>query len=87
MRMHPYARAALIGLVLGVIVGAAFYGILRAFGTTANRYLLVAIVIFFIPGSVMLSMLIEGTELDEKDWEAEEARIEEGRRATPPRDL
>jgi high-affinity Fe2+/Pb2+ permease len=83
--MHPYARAALIGLVVGIVVGVAFYAILRAFGTTANRYLLVAIVIFFIPGGVMLSILIEGTELDEDDWKAEQAKLEERQRSVPPK--
>jgi hypothetical protein len=72
MRRHPYVRTALIGVIVGIVVGAAFYGILRAFGTHANRYLLVAIVVAFIPGSVMLSELLEADELDKEDLHEEQ---------------
>jgi multisubunit Na+/H+ antiporter MnhE subunit len=71
MTRHPYVRTALIGLIVGIVVGAVFYGILRAFGTHANRYLLVAIVVAFIPGSVMLAELLEADELDKEDWQEE----------------
>jgi lipopolysaccharide export LptBFGC system permease protein LptF len=72
MRRHPYVRTALIGLVVGIVAGSAFYLILRAFGTHASRYLLVAIVVAFIPGSVMLSELLEADELDKGDWQEEQ---------------
>lgn len=71
MTRHPYVRTALIGLIVGIVVGAVFYGILRAFGTHANRYLLVAIVVAFMPGSVMLAELLEADELDKEDWQEE----------------
>ncbi|MDX6580224.1 MAG: hypothetical protein QOJ47_1773 [Gaiellales bacterium] len=71
MTRHPYVRTAFIGLLVGIVVGAAFYGILRAFGTHTNRYLLVAIVVAFIPGSVMLAELLEADELDKEDWHEE----------------
>jgi hypothetical protein len=67
MRNHPYVRTAFAGLVVGVAVGAAFYGVLRLFGTHANTYLLVAIVVAFIPGSVMLSELIESDQLEKAE--------------------
>jgi hypothetical protein len=72
MRTHPYLRTAFIGLAVGVLVGAAFYLVLRAFGTHASRYLLVAVVLAFIPGAVMLSELIESDELEKEEWPAEE---------------
>jgi uncharacterized membrane protein len=71
MRRHPYVRTALIGLIVGIGVGVAFYLILRAFGTHASWYLLVAIVAAFIPGSVMLSELLEADELEKADWQGE----------------
>jgi hypothetical protein len=71
MRRHPYARTALVGLIVGIGVGVAFYLILRAFGTHASWYLLVAIVAAFIPGSVMLSELLESDELEKREWQDE----------------
>jgi hypothetical protein len=83
MKMHPYLRSGLIGLAVGVVVGIAFYAVLRATGTHVNRYLLVAIVAACIPGSVMLSELLEADELDKDDWREEQLPATEESR-TPP---
>jgi uncharacterized membrane protein len=84
MRAHPYVRSALIGVILGILVGVAFYVILRVFGEHANRYLLVAIVVLTIPGYVMLSELLASDELDKADWQEEQQHISDESR-TPPR--
>lgn len=84
MRHHPYVRSALIGLVVGIVAGAAVYGVLRLFGTHANRYLLGAIVVFCVPGSVMLSEIVKNEEFDEVAWEEEQARLEAQQRPVPP---
>jgi NhaP-type Na+/H+ or K+/H+ antiporter len=81
MRAHPLARSALIGATLGVVVGAAFYLILRAFGTDSSPYLFVAIVLFFIPGYTLFSMQFHEEEVEEAEWKAEEA---EQHRTHPP---
>jgi hypothetical protein len=85
MKMHPYLRSALIGLAVGVVAGVAFYAVLRLTGTHVNRYLLVAIVVACIPGSVMLSELLEADELDKEDWQEEQQRTTEESRPPPTR--
>jgi hypothetical protein len=84
MRTHPVLRSSIFGLVLGIVVGVAFYAGLRLFGYDVNRYLLVAIVVFCIPGYVLLSMLLEEDELDDLDWHAERDRYAEEARKPPP---
>jgi hypothetical protein len=84
MRAHPLARSALIGAAIGVVVGVAFYLILRAFGTHSSPYLFAAIVLFFIPGNVLFSMMFHEEELDEADWKAEEAEYAEQHPRHPP---
>jgi hypothetical protein len=69
MTVHPYRRAALIGLVIGVVFGTVFYTVMRLTGHHANGYLLVAIVILSIPGSVLISMTTESAVVDGRDWE------------------
>jgi hypothetical protein len=81
---HPYARSALIGLVVGVIAGALFYTVLRLTGTHVNRYLLVAITVACIPGSIMLSEIFEGDKLEEEAMREEGQEFGEPSR-TPPR--
>jgi hypothetical protein len=83
MKMHPYLRSALIGVAVGVVAGVAFYTVLTLNGTHVNTYLLVAIVVACIPGSVMLSEVMKSAELDEEDWEAEQQGASEESR-TPP---
>jgi hypothetical protein len=85
MRTHPYVRTAFIGLVVGIVVGLVFYLVLRAFGTDANGYLLAAIVIFCIPGAIMLSELLESDELDKTDWPEEQEQYAEGSRTRSPK--
>jgi F0F1-type ATP synthase assembly protein I len=77
MRRHPYLRRTLYGLCVGVVVGAAFYLILRAFGTSSNWFLAVAIVVAFIPGSIMFLLTEEGEELDDAEWHEEERQFAE----------
>jgi hypothetical protein len=67
--MHPYRRSALIGTLLGVPFGATFYLAMRLTGHHANGYLVVAIVAFSIPGSVIISMTSESGVVDGRDWE------------------
>jgi hypothetical protein len=69
MRMHPYRRSALIGIAIGLLIGSAFYAVMRMTGHHANGYLLVAIVGFCIPGSVLISMTTESAAVDGRDWE------------------
>jgi hypothetical protein len=66
-RPHPYLRAALIGLLVGVLAGAVAYAVFRQFGTPANFYLLGAIVLACIPGSITLSLILEGDALEAGD--------------------
>jgi hypothetical protein len=68
MRMHPYRRSALIGLSIGLVFGSVFYAAMRLTGHHANGYLLVAIVGFCIPGSVLISMTTESAAVDGRDW-------------------
>ena len=84
MKTHPYVRSALIGLAVGVVAGVIFYTVLRLTGTHVNRYLLVAVVVAFIPGYVMLSEIVESVELDDADWKREQSGGSNGSR-TPPR--
>jgi hypothetical protein len=77
---HPYARSALIGLVVGIVAGAVFYTVLRLTGTHVNRYLLVAIIVACIPGSIMLSEIFESDEIEAQ--EMREERQQHG--GTPP---
>jgi hypothetical protein len=79
VRSHPWLLSALRGLVVGIVAGVAFYVILRATGTHVNRYLLVAVVCAFIPGSIMLSELLEADELEALDWEDDGRERETGR--------
>jgi hypothetical protein len=69
MRMHPYRRSALFGLVIGLIFGSVFYAVMRLTGHHANGYLLVAIVGLSIPGSILISMTTESAAVDGRDWE------------------
>jgi hypothetical protein len=69
MTMHPYRRSALIGVVIGLVFGSVFYAVMRLTGHHANDYLLVAIVILSIPGSVVISMTTESAVVDGRDWE------------------
>ena len=81
MRAHPYARVMLIGVGVGIVAGIAFYGVLRLFGYTPSPYLLVGVVVACIPGTVMLSVIMEGSEIDQEEWR-EDPRETEGSR--PP---
>jgi hypothetical protein len=67
--LHPYRRSALVGVSIGLIVGSAFYAVLRLTGHHANGYLLVAIMAFCIPGSILISMTTESAAVDGRDWE------------------
>jgi thiamine transporter ThiT len=66
-RPHPYLRAALIGFLVGVLAGIVAYGVFRVFGTSANFYLLGAIVLACIPGAITLSLILEGDTLEARD--------------------
>lgn len=69
MTLHPYRRSALFGVLIGVIFGSVFYAAMRVTGHHANGYLLVAIVAFSIPGSILISMTTESAAVDGRDWE------------------
>lgn len=63
----PYARAALAGVLVGVLAGGVAYGVFRYFGVRANLYLLGAIVVACIPGSVTLSLILKSDTLPRSD--------------------
>jgi high-affinity Fe2+/Pb2+ permease len=71
MSKHLYVRAALAGAIVGAAAGVILYWVLRAAGYQPSTYLLIAVVVACIPGSVMLSLTREGEELDEADWRFE----------------
>jgi hypothetical protein len=84
MSTHPYARSALIGLVVGIVAGAIFYTVLRLTGTHVNRYLLVAIIVACIPGSIMLSEIFESDEIEAQEMREERQQLGEQGGSTPP---
>jgi hypothetical protein len=85
MTMHPYRRSALIGVVIGVVFGSVFYTVMRLTGHHANGYLLVAIIGFCIPGSVLVSMTTESAAVDGRDWERNDpANVPEDAHADAP---
>jgi hypothetical protein len=66
-RPHPYWHAALAGLFVGIFAGVAAYAVFRSFGMPTNLYLLGAIVLACIPGSITLSLILAGDSLEARD--------------------